>query len=450
MAVITNKLKKQVIDSIKTDFDNSSNRYYIGLGKSEQFNTADTVPAALNHDFEERTFRNALQAIMEVSDFSFVVPRYNWSSGTTYSAYSDKQAGYPIQPYYVMNDENQVYICIQQGKDTDGNPVNSTDKPTGQTGGAVFSTNDGYAWKFLYSISAASANKFMSANFIPVKLQGSTTNASPAADVEQLAVQTAAVAGEIVGYEVLSRGDGYSATPTVTVIGDGTSATAVATISGAQVSRVEVNDNGGVYPLGSGYNNASITLSGGSPSTEAVIRPIFGPKAGLGADPTIDLRATAVMFTVKPSGAQGSDFIVGNDFRQVGLLKNPLQSVGGSAFTETTGRALRQLVLGSKTSDFTIGATITGANGAKGIIDNIENSGQTLSYHQNEDTGHLEFVISNNISGSSGGAGVSAGSSHITAPEFGTTTGEVLYIDNRAAVTRASDQTEDIKIVIQI
>ena len=134
MAVITNKLKKQVIDSIKTDFDNSSNKYYIGLGKSEQFNTADTVPAALNHDFEERTFRNALQAIMEVSDFTFVVERVNWSAGTDYSAYNDRQVGNPNDSYYVMNDENQVYVCIQQGKDSAGNVVNSTDKPTGETG----------------------------------------------------------------------------------------------------------------------------------------------------------------------------------------------------------------------------------------------------------------------------------------------------------------------------
>ena len=129
MAVITNKLKKQVIDSIKTDFDNASNRYYIGLGKSEQFNTADTVPDALNHDFEERTFRNALQAIMEVSDFTFVVERENWSAGTKYSAYNDKQVANPNPSYYVMNDENQVYICIQQGKNANGDVVNSTVKP---------------------------------------------------------------------------------------------------------------------------------------------------------------------------------------------------------------------------------------------------------------------------------------------------------------------------------
>jgi len=450
MAVITNKLKKQVIDSIKTDFDNASNRYYIGLGKSEQFNTGDTVPVALNHDFEERTFRNALQAIMEVSDFTFVVERVNWSAGTKYSAYNDKQVANSNQSYYVMNDENQVYVCVQQGKNANGDAVNSTVKPTEESS-SILSTSDGYLWKFLYSISAASANKFVSANFIPVKLQGATSSSSPAADIKQLAIQTAAVAGQIVGYEVLTGGSGYSSAPTITIIGDGTNASAVASINGGEVTKVEINFSGSpaVAQLGSGYTNASITVTGGG-GTGATVRPIFGTKSGLGANPVIDLRSTAVMFTVKPTGAQGSDFIVGNKFRQVGLLKNPLLSAGGSAFTAPTGRALRQLTLDTTTVAFTIGETITGANDAKAIIDSIDSSGFILSYHQNEDTGYKEFMISNQITGDSGGRGETASSSHITAPEFGTTTGEVLYIDNRAAVTRAAEQTEDIKIVIQI
>jgi hypothetical protein len=29
-------------------------------------------------------------------------------------------------------------------------------------------------------------------------------------------------------------------------------------------------------------------------------------------------------------------------------------------------------------------------------------------------------------------------------------TGEVMYIDNRAAIQRSADQTEDIKIIIQL
>ena len=48
------------------------------------------------------------------------------------------------------------------------------------------------------------------------------------------------------------------------------------------------------------------------------------------------------------------------------------------------------------------------------------------------------------------GEGQLHGSSSLVLPEVESLTGDLLYIDNRAAVTRASDQTEDIKIVIQL
>ena len=76
--------------------------------------------------------------------------------------------------------------------------------------------------------------------------------------------------------------------------------------------------------MGTGYNYASIVLSGGgSPTTIATGKVIFGPKAGFGADPTDDLRARAIMFNAKPVGEEGGEFIVGNSFRQIGLIRNP-------------------------------------------------------------------------------------------------------------------------------
>ena len=34
-------------------------------------------------------------------------------------------------------------------------------------------------------------------------------------------------------------------------------------------------------------------------------------------------------------------------------------------------------------------------------------------------------------------------------PEFDADTGEILYVENRRVISRASDQTEDIKIVVE-
>ena len=454
MAIITQTLKTETIKLIKDNFDSSANNYFIGIGRSDEWNSTDTAPTAENSAVEGRLFRNALQSVKKVADMTFVVPRHNWSSGTIYSPYNDKQVGYPAQSYYVMNDENQVYICIQQSKDSSGNAQTSTVKPSGELNGTTFVTSDGYAWKFLYSISASSASKFVAANFLPVKKQGATDGSSPASDVEQLAVQNAAIAGQIVGYAVDSGGLGYGSAPTLSVVGDGGGAKAIATISGGAVVKVEVHDSAGGFPLGSGYTNASIDQSGGSPTLPAKIRPIIGSKGGLGADPREDLRSDGVMFAVKPDGAEGSgDFIVGNDFRQVGLLRNITgDSDNGTLFTDATGNCLKKLVLTSKVSSFSVDETVSGGtSGAKGIVDKISTNGLELFFHQNDETGYKTFGNAETVTGGTSGAtGATHGSAPVVSPEVATITGDLLYIDNRAAVTRSADQTEDIKIVIQL
>ena len=179
MAIITQDLKKQVLKDIKTDFDAAGENYFAVIGRSEDWNDSDIAPTAISSAREERNFRLGVQSAKNIIDLSFVVPRYNWSSGAIYSAYDDAQVGYPAQSYYVMNDNNQVYMCIQQSKNAAGQSQVSSVQPTGNTTGVAFDTADGYIWKFLYSISALDANKYISANYLPIKLQGATDSDSP-------------------------------------------------------------------------------------------------------------------------------------------------------------------------------------------------------------------------------------------------------------------------------
>lgn len=452
MAIVTNRIKKQVISDLLTDFSDSDNNYFAAIGRSEDWNDSDVAPTVVNSQREDRNFRLGLQSVKNIIDASFVVPRYNWSSGAIYSAYDDAQVGYPSQTYYVMNDNNQVYLCIQQSKDTSGNAQVSTIQPTGGTDGTPFDTADGYIWKFLYSIGALDANKFISANFIPVKLVGTTDSDSPAADIEQKTVQNNAIVGQIIGYVIDSGGAGYNGAPNITVNGNGTKAKAGATENGGQVTKVELIDSSGSYTMGSGYDYATVSVTGGgSPTKPAKIRAIMAPPLGFGGDPRDDLRSASIMFNSKPDGTEAGDFIVGNDFRQVGLMRNLKDSTGDSDFTATTGIALKQLRLSSVTTGFTADNTIQGSTSSvKALIDKVDSS--NIWYHQTEVTGFGNFDSGENITETDGnGAGVlDATYAPYINPEVDTLSGDVLYIDNRASVTRATDQTEDIKIVIQI
>ena len=442
-AIITDKLKKQLLLSIVDDVDSADNNYFIGIGKSEAWNATDAAPTPKNSLRDERNLGLSLQSVKAIADKSLVVPRTDWSSGAIYSSYNDNIEGHPASSYYVFTDDNHVYICLQQGRNAAGNAVNSTVKPTGTSGNA-FKTADGYIWKFLYSIGALTASKFLSSNFLPVTFIETTDSDSPASIVEQKGIQDVAVAGEIVGYTVTSGGTGYTSTPTATISGNGTSAQADVTVSGGAVSKVDAKDLSGTLAFGSGYSYADITLTGGG-GTGATIRPIIGVKNGFGADPRDDLRARAIMFNSKPDGTESGDFVIGNDFRQVALIKNPL-TYTNAKLTDATGNALNKLNLSTISVAFSPDKTIESVSGTKAYIDKVDSD--NLYYHQNETTGFGTFSPNDAISETDGsGAGVVGADS---SGDFNPLTGDILYIDNRAAVTRVAEQTEDIKIVIQL
>ena len=461
-AIITDKLKNLVVDLIKANDSDASNKYYAAIGRSEAWNDSDVSPTPLRTKSEENDFRNSMQSMKLVADVSLVIPRYNWSSGTFYSAYDDTQVG-NTNAYYVINANQQVYMVLRASVSATGTAVASTVEPTGNTTGTPFKTSDGYVWKFMYSISATDANKFQSANFIPVKSIPFTNINSSVAEVEQKAVQDAAVHGQIIGYGIESAGAGYGSAPTLTVQGNGSNAAATATISGGQVVKVEVADSSDaslkIASFGSGYDYANVEVSGGgTPSKPAKVRPILANSGGLGHDATIDFKASAIMFNAKPSGTETLDFVIGQDFRQVGLIKNPQTDSAGhggngvsTAFTSSTGRALKALNFSAVNTAFGEDKTILGAtSGAKAFID--KDSGNSVFYHQNDDTGFKSFQAGETVNETDGtGQGVldSAGAFETTF-EVNPHTGELLYIDNRSAVTRSADQTEDIKIVIQV
>jgi len=143
---------------------------YIGFAKSEPWDSNDAAPTPLNNLDEERKFRNTLQGVKKVAGVSTVVPRVNWISGTTYVGWDDQTVGYGSSSFYVLTESFGVYICLRGGKNNLGVAVPSTVQPSGSNNDA-FETADGYVWKFLYGITALNANKFLSANFIPVNFQ---------------------------------------------------------------------------------------------------------------------------------------------------------------------------------------------------------------------------------------------------------------------------------------
>ena len=94
-AIITQDFKKQIVQSIFNDVADSAERYYIGIGHSQDWDSADLAPTPIQSVRDIRNARLNLQSIKSAEDVSFVIPRNNWTSGTIYSAWDDNVAGYP-------------------------------------------------------------------------------------------------------------------------------------------------------------------------------------------------------------------------------------------------------------------------------------------------------------------------------------------------------------------
>ncbi len=457
-AIITDVLKKQLLSNVFEEIRANTHKYFIGIGRSEQWDASETVPTPTDAPKTIRDTRSALQSIKSASDVTFVIPRYNWSSGAIYQAYDDTFTTIPASnSYYVITEDNQVYICLQQGKSATGAAITSTVKPTGTTT-KPFKTADGYIWKFLYALSASRASKFLSSNFVPVEkiLDSAELGRSlTTIETQQASIQDACTPGQVIGVAITNGGTGYTSTPTITIQGDGSGASATATVSGGAVVKIELDSStDSTMSMGHSYNFVGALISGGG-GTGATARIILGPDSGMGNDVRDELKSTSLMFNTKPSGTEDSAFIIDQDFRQVILMRDPTDSAD-SAYGGASGKVLNFLLTTSATqaASFAVDTVITGgSSAAKAVVDEVDNA--KILFHQNDSTGFLPFTEGEALSGGGGAATLVAGGVDADNDAFSTSTikktsGEILYIENRAPVVRSANQTEDIKVVITL
>ena len=523
-AIVTSKFRTVNAENFKEDI--GANSVYVAIGKPDVWSlttsdVTDTTPFTPNdHGDDVGEARANFMAMQKISatDVTHIIPRYTWTTGRVYVAWDSNDGAIFDKEFYVITSEFKVYKCIVAPA-TGGSTVQPTQTLTDPT-----AESDGYTWKYMYTLTVADSEKFLTTSYLPVKtvslggqgtvagavsssttvilsetnskintgmtvsgtgisgtptvsaIAGSKLTLSAAQSISDATILTFAYANDSAAEAALSEGDyaqflnqkasrdvaraggiervevsagggDYSSAPTVTITGDGTGATATAVMSGSgstqNVASITINNKGDDYTF------ADITFSTGSAIANATISPVNGH----GVDPVSELGGFFVGVNTQLSGSGGGDLTVGNDFRQISLIKNPTNFGTSTISTAGTLQAMSYLnfASGVNVALFPIDSLMTGGtSNAQAYVVSVDTSSGYIYYTQNSKTGYGVFQNGETVtSNPSGGSGALHGSSANGNPEVNRGSGEMLFLENRNPINRSTTQIEDIKVIIE-
>jgi len=242
---------------------------------------------------------------------------------------------------------------------------------------------------------------------------------------------------------------GYTISPTITINGDGTDAKA----------RSIGNSSFGVQEIlvtnkGLNYTTATVSITAnGSHGTGANAEVIIGPVGGHGFNAIEELAGNRVLVDSRITGNESGFFTTENEFRQVGLVRDPLQSANANAFytsdlADQASKITVREVAGTFQADEVVfqGDTLANSTANGVVIDFLNNNKVRL----NQVSG--TFVSNstvNSITGNTSGATATIVANGVSSADMKPYSGDILYIENRTNVTRATNQIEDFKIVLE-
>jgi hypothetical protein len=246
----------------------------------------------------------------------------------------------------------------------------------------------------------------------------------------------------------------YVISPLVTIRGDSglsTTSRATAYVSNTfagQVRRITI------VSQGRSYSTANVSITANSVyGYGATARAIISPKGGHGSDPVDELYGTAVMMNMKTIGSQSGTFPTNNDFRVIGVIRDPILANGSYANTTVIDQTTNVLVNGVG-GDFRADEIVTGSvSGAKARVVYFANSNAARS------NGYLKLIrVTTNGTGQGFTVGelvtgsvstVTGNVQSVSTPALKRYSGIVIYTENRTPINRSVDQTEDFKLVVK-
>jgi hypothetical protein len=180
------------IDSVK------DNNHYLFVGNHVSTNTVSEP-----YDNPQDTLLKAHYGMIfgkkiTENDVCAMIRRIDWQSGIVYDIYDHTDPSLYESDFYVIVREGtqyDVFKCLENGG---GNPsiVAPSRSEVSVDNDDFYYPNDGYRWKYMYSISDAQAEKFATPQYFPL--------------IQDQAVKLKAIDGAIDVINVVTPGSGYA------------------------------------------------------------------------------------------------------------------------------------------------------------------------------------------------------------------------------------------------
>ena len=495
-AIITEKFRQHNATQFFESFtEASASTYYLFVGKSTAYTSSTTggsdssppTPSDSPSDTEFYAWDSMLAAKnVTSSDVSFSIPRRNWANGTTYDRYDDTVSSSSTatsgasnlydSTFYFMTSDYRVYKVL----DNNGGTAYSGAEPT-STSSSIFELG-GYVLKYMYAITTSEAAKYLTSDFIPVS--------------DDSTISAAAVDGKIESLKITAGSSYTNGTYYAAVYGDGTSAGTSSgaiiriTVSGGTIQSfgLTAGSDTTIHAGGAGYTFGTVNLASGFTFSDTglssasaiggsggVIEVVISPKNGHGNSAIVELGGHFIMTATTLTQAENDDITTANDFRQVGLVVDATNFGTSTVASATTRRQTFVVRASSVSGVFEVDEKITQATtGAVGKVVEFDSTNSLLYFQQerfgdfgtNNTTGdHSVFEGANVITGATSSATFTPSTSSETItlannntittvsgyvnPELQPDSGNIVYLENRKPIQRDSDQTEDIKLIIE-
>lgn len=351
------------------------------------------------------------------------------------------------QNFYVRNIYDQVFVCL-----FNNSGGQSTIMPAISIGGQLPSsqyivTADGYFWKYMYTIPSGLKQSFFNTSWMPVVIDTNVLNS--------------AVSGRLDVIEIISGGSGYNngaatfSAPILTVVGDGFGANLTAQV-GSNGTIIGIN----ILNPGQNYTFATIAVTPSPNANGANLQVIIGPNGGWGSNAAVELGAHTVMFSIPLAGNVSGTLPIGDalgdtfKYRQLYLVQSPTLNSNVAANANGSNYDMTTIINVSSNTPFAMNDLVfqsgNGAYaGATWTANVVWFDVRTNNLHVNNPVGVFvgqQAVYGTKSANSSPYASVTAFS--LTPPLVQPFTGQILYVENRSAVSRANNQTENINLII--